>query len=353
MPVGRPGAQRVTGRSRSGIYAGDPGLRLYRRCRERPGCQPRCGRAELRRLRAQAAGSHPGQPAGRYRARPCPARLRAHRAAVPGSVRRPAGQPPSRPGRPLAAGTQRRLLHHRLVRPRGERGGRGGVAARRSGPAALPVRRVLPGPGGRRPAAAGRRPGRHARPGGGGRRADRGRPAQGDRPRRPAHHPADLDHRLAPATVGRAGLRAGPGGPAGHRRPLAGRRRGAGQHGRCLAEPLHRGRRAEHGRLLQLPAAAAAAANRVRGQRAGHQRPDPGRLGGRGRGRAAGHHLLPRRRVRPGGRVRHRAGGCRLGAVPAVARVPAYVHHPAGRARGLGRRGRLPCQRRYHRRPGP
>ena len=47
-----------------------------------------------------------------------------------------------------------------------------------------------------------------------------GRPAQGLRAPRPEHHPADLDHRLAPAPRRRPGLRARPRGQAGPPRPV-------------------------------------------------------------------------------------------------------------------------------------
>ena len=60
---------------------------------------------------------------------------------------------------------------------------------------------------------------------GAGRRADRRRPAQGVRAPRPGDHPADVDHRLAPAARGRAGHRAAPGAPARSR--LASGRRDA------------------------------------------------------------------------------------------------------------------------------
>ncbi len=62
-------------------------------------------------------------------------------------------------------------------------------------------------------------PRRAARADGSGRRADRRRPAQGVRPPRAGRHPADLDHRLPPATRGRAGHRPAAGRPARARAP--------------------------------------------------------------------------------------------------------------------------------------
>ena len=92
------------------------------------------------------------------------------------------------------------LLHDRLVRPRGERGGRGGAAAHRPGAAALPLRCLLrsrapqqvPGttPRARRPARPGRRR-RRADLAAGGTRCSAGSEL--------AVMPADLDDRLAPA----------------------------------------------------------------------------------------------------------------------------------------------------------
>ena len=98
------------------------------------------------------------------------------RAAARGRVawRSAAREPRDRPRRPLAAGTQARLLHDRLGRSRVERLRRARLAHDRPGAAPLPVRRLLP-----RPGAAGRtrrrlgRPPRHGcRRGGADRRAD-------------------------------------------------------------------------------------------------------------------------------------------------------------------------------------
>ena len=105
------------------------------------------------------------------------------------------------------------------------------LRADRPGAAALPVRARSTWRAPPAPARPGRCARRAARAGRGGGRADLRRAAQGDRPRRPAHHPADLDHRLPSAARGRARLRAGPRRPAGRRQPLARRRDRGGQPG--------------------------------------------------------------------------------------------------------------------------
>ena len=175
----------------------------------------------------------PPRPADRRRDRP--RRRPADRRALPGAVRRPAGQPAPRPRRPRAA---RR-------------------AAPASTPSARPATRATPAWPPRcgsptRPCCTTARarstwsgPAQAGPPRDGvtdvllglvgrGRRADRRRPAQGVRAPRPERHPADLDHRLAPAPGRRPGLRAGPGGqarpapppwPAGRRRRVQLRRR--------------------------------------------------------------------------------------------------------------------------------
>ena len=103
-----------------------------------------------------------------------------------------------------AAAPGARVLHDRLGRARGQRAGGAGAATDRPGAAALPVGRLLrgPGPAGARLDAGPRRP---AGPAGAGRRADRRRPAQGVRASGPGDHPADVDDRLPPAARGRAG----------------------------------------------------------------------------------------------------------------------------------------------------
>ena len=153
---------------------------------------------------------------------------RADRRLGPGAVRRPARQPPPGPGRPLAAQLRRGVLHDRLVRPRGQRGRRGGGAPDRPGAAALPVGRRSTAPAPARSAAQDADPGRAARARRRRDRADRGRAAQGLRPPRAGHHPDHVDDRVAPAAGGRAGVRhrAGPAtgrcpsaSPGGGRRP--------------------------------------------------------------------------------------------------------------------------------------
>ncbi len=127
-----------------------------------------------------------------------------------------------RSGRPLAAVQGGRLLHDRLVRPRGQRGRGRCAAADRPGDAALPFRRLLPGPVRPGQAAPGRRERRTARARRGRRRADRRRQAQGIRPPRAERDPADLDDRLAPAARRRPGLRAAARGQARAGRAVAG-----------------------------------------------------------------------------------------------------------------------------------
>ena len=115
---------------------------------------------------------------------PGPRRQPAHRRRRHGAVRGPGHQPPPRPRRPLAARRGPRLLHDRLVRPRGQRRRRRGAPPDRPGPPPLPLRRLLrapghAGPGTRRPAR------RAARARGGHRRAHGRRAPQGLRPPRP------------------------------------------------------------------------------------------------------------------------------------------------------------------------
>ena len=198
---------------------------------------------------------------------------------------------------------RRRLLHDRLVRARGQRR----RSRRRCGatdPALLHYRSgafYLARAAAARPAPR-RRAGRAARAGRGGRRADRRRPAQGVRSRRAAHHPADLDHRLAPAARGRARLRARAARPgSGTASRVAGRRGRGGQLRRRLGQPLHRGRARSTPpaycayQRLPLPLLIVCEDNGI-----GHQRAAPRRAGSRRPlGGRPGIALLPRRRVRP------------------------------------------------------
>ena len=170
---------------------------------------------------ARRAESCPRQAGPR---RPGPRRHHPHRRARPPTVRRPARQPPPRPGRPLAAQLRRGVLHDRLGRPRGQRGVAAALRPSDPGPAALPLRCVLLRPG--RPGPRQRRdPRRAARAGRLGQGADRRRPAQGLRQRRPARHPDHLDDRLAPAprrSVSPTPSSAGDGCRGWARRPPAG-----------------------------------------------------------------------------------------------------------------------------------
>ena len=189
--------------------------------------------------RAAAGARHPRaelgaarRPAGSVRRRP--ARQRPVDRAGPGAVRRAAGQPPPRSGSPVAARARRRVLHHRLSRSRGQRRRRRRAAAYRSRAAALPVRRLLPGPRRAGEPAAGRRDRRAARPRRRGGRADRRRPAQGLRSSGTARDPADLDDRLAPAARGRPGVLGCTGGQARPGHPVAAGLPGGGQLRRRL-----------------------------------------------------------------------------------------------------------------------
>ena len=184
------------------------------------------------RFRDAVSALQPPRARRRAPGEPGPRRLRADRGPGPGAVRRPAHQPPPRPRRPLAAQLQRGLLHDRLVRPRGQRGGRRRPAPGRSGPAALPVRRRSTASAAPRPVPPGRRSGqirwstppgtccaawwpRPREPIAGGRHKVFGR---ADLQHRPDH----LDRRLAPAPGRRPGVRAS--GPPGAGTPLARRR---------------------------------------------------------------------------------------------------------------------------------
>ena len=111
----------------------------------------------------------------------------ADRRALPGAVRRPAGQPAPGPGRRAelrARGAG--LLHHRLVRPRGQRRASPPRCGSPTRPCCTTARaRFYLARAAQAEPAAGRGRRRAARPGGRAGRADRGRPAQGLRPPRP------------------------------------------------------------------------------------------------------------------------------------------------------------------------
>ena len=223
------------------------------------------------------------------------------------STRRPTSRHLDFAARALQAAGPR-LLHDRLGRPREQRRGRGGAAADGPGAAALPIRRLLPGPGGpgsrvdtgpRRAAGIALRR----------RRADRRRAAQGVRQRCAVGDPADLDDRLAPAAGGRAGRRAAPGGQAGCRHAVAGRRRGRLLVRRRIGQPLHRHRRDQHRAQHRLSAPAGAHPVRLRGQRPGHLGAARRPAGSSARtAPGPGLHLRRGRRVRRRRDVRHRGG---------------------------------------------
>ena len=194
-------------------------------------------------------------------------------ASVLGAVRCSARQPAPGSGRTLVAVAGQGLLHHRIVRTRGQRRRRGGAAAHRPGAAALSVRCLLPGP---------RRPGRRsrtaarcaARVGGGHGGADRRWAAQGLRPSRPAHHSADVDHRVAPAAGRRSRVLHRARQEARGALRMARRRAHGVQFRRRVGEPLHRGRCDQYRAALRLSRSADAAAVRLRGQRDRYQRQD-------------------------------------------------------------------------------
>ena len=154
---------------------------------------------------------------------------------------------------------------------------------------------------------------------GAGRRADRRRPAQGVRASRPGDHPADLDHRLAPAARGRAGDRPAPRPPAGRGLRVAGGRGGGLLVRGRLGQPLDGGRRDQHRDQRRLPRPAGADPVRLRGQRAGASRCRPRRAGSRPRtDPAPGLGYVSARRRRsgrgPSGDHRGRAPGTRASA---------------------------------------
>ena len=238
----------------------------------------------------------------------------------------------------------RGLLHHRLGRARGQRRGGRRAAAHRPGAAALPLRRLLPGPGRARCAGPTRLRdvllGIVAATDG----ADRGRPAQGVRPPDLAVIPqtSTIASHL-PRAVGVAfAIDRGPRSSACPAPWPADAIVGV-QLRRRLGQPLHRGRRDQRrppaaSAGLPLPLLLVCEDNGHR-----HQRADPGRLGRRTPTAAARAALLRRRRhaiwppaydtaheaadVRP---RRHRAAG-----------VPAPAHGPADGPRRL-RRGVRP-----------
>ena len=123
-----------------------------------------------------------------------------------GLVRHPGCEPARGCRRAGAAGARRRLLHDQLRRAREQRSGGHGAAARRPCAAALPVRRLLPGPRRQVERSTPVRDilqglmGSIDEPIAGGRHKVFGHHQLGD-------HPADVDHRVAPAARGRPGHR--------------------------------------------------------------------------------------------------------------------------------------------------
>ena len=175
------------------------------------------------------------------------------------------------------------------------------------------------------------------------------RPAQGVGRRRAGGHPADLDHRLAPAPRARRGA-CPSAGPSGWACAAAGRADAvtvcsfgdaslnhSTAAGALNAAGLHR-----------RAGPAAAAAVRLRGQRHRHLGAHARRLG-RARRPAPGHRVLRRRRRRP----RRRPGAARRAAVDLVRRptppgAAAPAHRPLPRPRRQRRRDRLPRGHRAH-----
>ncbi len=255
--------------------------------------------------RATGRGTGPG------RHRPRPARPRG-RCSTPSS---PAGTSTSPP-----AGCAASARAYYTIGSAGHEGNAAVAAALRHdrpGVAALPLRRVLLRP--RRPGGRGhgrhrpdrrRRPRRAARHGRLGARADRRRPAQGVRQRRPAGRPDHLDDRLAPAARGRRRVRdrAAPAGST------------AGGDAAWPADAIvvcsfgdasvnHASATAAFNTAgwCDHTGLRAAGAVRLRGQRAGHQRALARGLGRRGAAVPAGDPLLRGGRHRPRRGVRRRA----------------------------------------------
>ena len=237
-----------------------------------------------------------------------------------------ARQPAPRRGRPLAAHPRHRLLHDRLVGARGQRRRGRGAPAHRPGAAALPVRRLLPGPG---------RPGRAAAT-----TASRdvllglvgaadepiaGGTAQGVRPPRPGRHPADLDDRLAPAAGRRPGLRARRGPPGSASPTPWPPTRSWWQLRRRVGQPLDRGRRASTPRpTAPTRACRCRCCSSARTTGIGISvRTPPGWVEA-ALGRRPGAPVRARRRHRPGRRLRRRRRAGRLRA--RARRTPAVLH---------------------------
>ena len=262
-----------------------------------------------------------------------------------GLVRRDGRQPAARHPRPADARARPGLLHDRVGRTRVNAVVAAGPAGRRiphcctTGLARSTWRARCRPVGSSRTASAtccSASPRARGRPG-------VGRAAQGVRRTRPGDHPADLDHRVAPAAGRRRGVRDRPGAADRRRYPLAATTLSwSRSFGDAEPEPLHRRRRAQHGRLLRAPGLRAPAAVRVRGQRLRHLGAHAVRLGRRGR--AASGHRVPspptasdsvelaagrrgRRRARPSraaGRCSCTCARSDIWATPAPTSRPAY-----------------------------
>ena len=165
--------------------------------------------------------------------------------------------------------------------------------------------------------------------------------------------PADVHHRLPPATGGGARLRAGAGSAPGPGDAVAGRRGGALQRRRRLAQPLDVRRRPQRRGLRPPARARVPAAGRVRGQRDRHQHPDADRLAGHGPGQRPGRALPRRRRQRPRRPARRRGGRARRRPAPAGPGHAAPAHGPADGACRVRCRDRLPVAGRHRGRLRP
>ena len=246
----------------------------------------------------------------------------------------------------MAAIAGQGVLHDRIRRSREQCDPGDGNATDRPGAAALPQRRFLSRPC--RSSGNQRHPLRRR---GCNQRADLGWAAQGVRPPRSGDHPADVDHRLAPASRGWGRLRDRPGLQAQGVVTVAFRRHHAVQFRRCVHQPCGGHRSVQHCRVLRVPAPADAVAVHLRRQRS--------------RDQCANTDRVDRNVVRFATRtfdtsavdgddpvavadVGHRGGG--LGARQAQARVLASAHREVRRSRRHRCRGRLSQRRRDARR---
>ncbi len=298
--------------------------------------------------RTRPAGTAPARAARAARARPG-GRAPGARGDLAGAGR----EPPVRLRRapPPADGPQ--LLHDRLGGPREQRLRRPRPAPHRPRAPPLPLRRVLPRA--RRAGGARRRARHHARGHRGADRADRGRPAQGVRPRGAGGDPADLDDRVASPPRVRCRVRDRAGEEARRRLSVAVRRRRRLQLRRRVAQPRDGAGGAEQRGAHRAPGPAAAAAPPLRGQRPRDQRPLAAGLGRAGAALAHAAALRVRRRHRAGAGARDGARARRLDPRAPPPGRPAPAHGPLPQPRGRRRRVGLPLAagdpRRLGRRP--